>query len=117
MRRVVSLFLPRWPCDRLRRKRGSAPPPDEPLVFAAMEGQRRVIVSVDDAAARAGLETGMTVTHAQSLIPGLHVLDARPEEDEAALSRLAIWCLRYSPLVMPWGHTPQPHSRLTRISI
>ena len=50
---------------------------------------------------RLGLERGMTVTHAQSLIPDLTVVNATPEEDEAALIRLALWCIKYSPLVTP----------------
>ncbi len=66
-----------------------------------MEGQRRILASVDDAAHRAGLSVGMTVTHAQSLVPELCVVNATPQEDEAALVRLAIWCIRYSPLVTP----------------
>jgi protein ImuB len=66
-----------------------------------MQGQRRVVASVDDAAARLGLACGMTVTHAQSLVPDLCVVNATPEEDEAALLRLALWCIRYSPLVTP----------------
>ena len=66
-----------------------------------MQGQRRILASVDDAAARLGLSVGMTVTHAQSLIPDLTVIDATPEEDEAALFRLALWCIKYSPLVTP----------------
>jgi protein ImuB len=41
----------------------------------------------------------MTVTHAQSLIPELTVVNAAPEEDEAALIRLALWCIKYSPVV------------------
>ena len=47
------------------------------------------------------LSCGMTVTHAQSLIPDLTVIDATPDEDEAALMRLALWCIKYSPLVTP----------------
>ena len=66
-----------------------------------MQGQRRVIASVDDASLRLGLSGGMTVTHAQSLVPDLCVLNATPEEDEAALIRLAVWCVKYSPLVTP----------------
>ena len=45
----------------------------------------------------------MTVAHAQTLVPDLIVEDAKPEEDEAALSRLALWCTRYSPLVTPFA--------------
>ena len=66
-----------------------------------MQGQRRMIASVDDAAAGLGIGGGMTVTHAQSLVPDLCVLDATPQEDEAALLRLALWCVKYSPLVTP----------------
>jgi protein ImuB len=101
MRRVISLFLPRWPSDRLRRKSPGVAARDRPLVTALMQGQRRILASVDDAAERLGLSAGMTVTHAQSLVPDLCVVDATPEEDEAALHRIALWCIRYSPLVTP----------------
>jgi protein ImuB len=57
-----------------------------------------VIAAVDAAAAQAGLYPGMPVAQAQALVPGLTVLEARPEEDTAALRRLAGWCLRYAPL-------------------
>jgi protein ImuB len=66
-----------------------------------MHGQRRLIVSADAAARRLGLSAGMSVTHAQSLVRDLCVVNALPEEDEAALTRLALWCIRYSPLVTP----------------
>jgi len=75
--------------------------PDKPLVTAIMQGQRRVLASVDIAAEKLGLHTGMTVTHAQSLVPDLSIVNATPEEDEASLWRLALWCVRYSPLVTP----------------
>jgi protein ImuB len=101
MRRVISLYLPQWPIDRLRRASKDLPARDKPLVTAIMQGQRRVVASVDAASARLGLRCGMTVTHAQSLVPDLTVIDAAPEEDEAALHRLAIWCIKYSPLVTP----------------
>jgi protein ImuB len=66
-----------------------------------MQGQRRVIASVDAAATALDLGCGMTVTHAQSLIPDLTVVEATPEDDGAALMRLALWCIKYSPLVTP----------------
>src|SRR4051794_31627963 len=101
MRRVISLYLPRWPSDRLRRKSRNVPTRDKPLVTAVMQGSRRLLASVDEAAERLGLRCGMTVTHAQSLVPELHVAGATPHEDEAGLMRLALWCLKYSPLVTP----------------
>jgi protein ImuB len=40
----------------------------------------------------------MAVAQAQALVPELTVTEARPDEDTAALRRLAGWCLRYAPL-------------------
>jgi protein ImuB len=99
MRRVISLYLAHWPTDRLRRTRKEFAALDKPLVTAIMQGQRRVLASVDAAAQRLGLETSMTVAHAQSLLPNLDVVNAMPEEDETALIRLALWCIKYSPVV------------------
>jgi protein ImuB len=70
-------------------------------VTAVMHGPRRLLASVDRAAEVLGLRCGMTVTHAQTLVPELCVVDATPVEDEAALLRLALWCIRYSPIVTP----------------
>jgi protein ImuB len=100
MRRVISLWLPAWPTDRLR-KLGT--PPDGPpgggaLVTAMHDGRKRVIASVDALAAQSGLHAGMPVAQAQALVPDLTVMEARPEDDAAALRRLAGWCLRYAPL-------------------
>jgi protein ImuB len=101
MRRVISLYLPRWPTDRLRRGSKDALPRDKPLVTVIQQNQRRILASVDDAAKRLWLGCGMTLTHAQSLVPELNVVKATPDEDEEALTRLAHWCTMYSPLVTP----------------
>ena len=100
MRRVVSLYLPTWPTDRIRR-RHRATPPGEPLVTVRTEGARRLIAAVDQAAYALGLRPGQTIAHAQALVPNLRVVDATPEEDEATLNELARWCIGYSPIVAP----------------
>src|SRR5258708_6605858 len=101
MRRVVSLFLPTWSTDRVRRKLGSAAPPaDAPLVLIGRDGRRRVVLAADAAAQAAGLRFGMPATQAQALVPGLIVNDADPAADAEALDRLALWALRlYAPIV------------------
>lgn len=71
------------------------------MIMAMQDGNRRVIVAVDDAAREHRLHTGMTIAHAQALLPDLCVMDATPDEDEAALTQLGLWCTRYSPLVTP----------------
>ncbi len=54
---------------------------------------------MDARAAALGLCPGMAVSHAQALVEDLHVAEADPQGDAAALARLAAWCLRqYSPL-------------------
>ena len=99
MRRVVSLFLPMWPTDRYRKNTGDAPPREKPVVMATTIGPRRVIVAADKAAQALGLRAGLTVAHAQALVPELHVAESTPEADDEGLTRLATWCMRYSPLV------------------
>ncbi|GAB1584112.1 Y-family DNA polymerase [Phyllobacterium phragmitis] len=102
MQRVVSLFLPRWPIDRLKRKSGGGSPPSEaPLVLAGRIGRRRVVTTLDEKAQALGVSPGMIVTKAQALIPGLVVMDADPAADAAGLDKLALWALqRVSPVVM-----------------
>jgi protein ImuB len=101
MRRVISLFLPTWSTDRARRKKLGAPSREHPMVTVMQDGNRRVIAAVDEAARLKRLHVGMTVAHAQSLLPDLHVINATPDEDDAALTQLGHWCTRYSPLVKP----------------
>lgn len=100
MSRVVSLYLPTWPTDRLRRKMGAAAPDAEvPLVLVRHSGRRREVVAANAAAIQAGLRIGMPATKAQALMKELVIQDADPAADAEALDRLAVWALRYSPVV------------------
>lgn len=101
MTRVVSLFLPTWPTDRVRRTSGDAALPAEaPLVLAGREGNRRVVLAANEAAQATGLRAGMPVTKAQVLVPDLIIQDADPKADARALDRLALWMLqRIAPVV------------------
>lgn len=56
------------------------------------------MLAADDAARRAGLHVGMPAAKAQILVRDLAIADAEPVDDEAALERLALWTLRYSPI-------------------
>jgi protein ImuB len=116
MRRVVSVFLPTWPTDRLRRaisgrttsvrttsgRTGcAAPPADAPLILAAPRSGRRVITAADAAARALGLHPGLPVGQAQARVGGLTILPADPEADAAALAGLAAWALWATPLTAP----------------
>ena len=58
-----------------------------------------MVLAADRAALAAGLRVGMPATKAQALVKGLIVNDAEPAADTQALKRLALWALRYAPIV------------------
>ncbi len=98
MARVISVVLPMWPVERLRRRDGA--PSDRPLVLADRVGNRRVLTAVDAAAAGLGLAPGMPVSKAQALVPDLRIAPADPQADADSLERLAFWILqRIAPIV------------------
>ena len=57
------------------------------------------MLAADGAALRAGLRVGMPATKAQALVKGLIIMDGQPADDIEALGRLALWALRYAPIV------------------
>ena len=100
-RRVLSLWLPRWPTDRLyrawRRHGASGPARGRPLALTmAQQGTQR-IAAVNRAAAAEGVCPGLLLTDARALVPGLSLQPAAPAADARALAALADWCSRYSP--------------------
>ncbi len=109
MRRVVSVYLPHWSTDRLRRQTAKSPPdrrdtlaPPVPLVTAVPDHGRRIVAAIDAGARALGILPGMTITKARSFAPELEVIDAQPEADFDGLRRLALWAgQRYSPIVAP----------------
>src|SRR5258707_285368 len=99
MRRVVSVWLPTWPTDRLRRTLNRVDPPaDRPTATAIHDGRRRIVAAVDMAARAEGLAPGMPLVHAWMLVPELVVEDADPAADLVGLHKLAIWCQRHTHL-------------------
>ncbi|WP_454762308.1 Y-family DNA polymerase [Caulobacter segnis] len=107
--RVISVFLPHWPTDRLARTQGralgkAAPPPDAPVAMVARIGRRRAVAAMNPAAAAAGLRIGQAVAQATATIKDLVLHDLDAAGDGAALLRLAIWAQRhYSPVVAADG--------------
>ncbi|MGO7802946.1 DNA polymerase Y family protein [Rhizobium ruizarguesonis] len=99
MTRVVSVFLPTLPTDRVRRADPFIPA-ETPLVVVARSGSKRWLSAVDQNAAKVGLHIGMAAAKAQALVQGLHMVDADPAADHFALERLTLWALsQYSPIV------------------
>ena len=106
MRRVMYLWLQHWPIERRllsRRKNSGAPAEEAPFAIVTDVAGRRLLATVNSAAAAAGLAPGMPLADALSFFPGLATAPAEPAEDAAALRRLAEWCSRYSPWTAPDG--------------
>jgi protein ImuB len=100
MPRVVSVYFPYLPTDRIRRHGVYAVPADQPLVVISKSGSKRWISAADTNARKIGLRIGMPASRAQAMVTNLAMVDASPEEDAVALKRLALWALRqYSPVV------------------
>ena len=86
---------------RLRRGRAGARAPAEPLITAAKQGNRQLIVAVDAVAAGLGLIPGLPLADARARVPEVAVVPADPVGDALALAALAEWCGRYT----PWTQT------------
>lgn len=98
MRRVVSVWFPTFPTDRLQRI-GALPPEGGPFITSTHDGRRRIVTAACAAAQAIGIIPDTPLASAQALVPGLGIIEAEPVADEAALTQLATWCLRYAPLV------------------
>jgi protein ImuB len=99
-RRVMSLFLPRWPIDR---RFGTSARPDRPFALATTAGGRRIVTAVNGAAAAEGISPGLGLADAHALEPSLLVEEADFVGDAAALTKLARWCDCFSPWIAPCG--------------
>jgi protein ImuB len=97
----MSLWLPSWPTDRLRR--ASHASAEKPFVTAISVGSRRLVAASSMEAAVCGITPGLPLADAQAYCPGLVVFESDPGGDAAALRRLAEWCDRWSPWTAPDG--------------
>jgi len=99
-RRILSLWLPRLPTDRIKRQLwcGNAAPAN-PSIVVAKQNNALQIFALDDAAAHLGLDVGLPLANARAICPQLQVFDADEAADARALNAIAAWCDRFTPLV------------------
>jgi protein ImuB len=100
-RRILSLWLPRLPIDRIQRQlpQHSGGLDNTPSVIVAKQNNALVIYALDDVAARSGLAIGLPLANARAICPELVVFDADPVADARTLNDIADWCDRFTPLV------------------
>jgi protein ImuB len=97
MRRILSVWLPQFPLQRLQQQEPGAVPAEAPFALIATEGSRLVIHAANAAAVRAGVQPGQGLADARAIAPALLSRPAEPARDRKALLRLARWCARYGP--------------------
>ena len=102
-RRILALWFPRLPTDRLQRyARASqnfrASPDAAPLVIAAKTGNALRITACDARAVSLGLRPGMPLANARAMLPKLDVASADEAADRKLLESIADWALQYTPL-------------------
>src|SRR5260370_30428987 len=101
-RRILSLWLPRLPTDRIKRQLAcdsAALVNSSPCIVVAKQNNALQISALDDAAAHLGLEIGLPLANARAICPRLQVFDADEAADAKALNAIAEWCDRFTPLV------------------
>ena len=99
MRRIVSIWLPAWPIERMARDLPAAASRDllgaEPFALVvAVRGALR-IHAANASAQAGGVHAGQALSDARAVLPSLVTQPAEPERDRAALLALARWAGRY----------------------
>ncbi|MEP6828700.1 MAG: DNA polymerase Y family protein, partial [Rhizomicrobium sp.] len=125
-RRILALWFPRLPTDRLKRRANGAhkttangahkttangahkttangahktDSPDAPLVIAGRANNALHVTALNKSAQRLGLHRGQPLANARAMIEGLAVKPADEKADLALLEGIADWCDRFTPLV------------------
>src|SRR5262245_36815232 len=122
MRRVLCIWLPNWPIQRVERVQRGARSAEreahssECRVFCAHSALRASrsalhvlyapagrskfqVTACSSSARQEGVMPGMPLAEARALAPAACFAPHEPHADREALQKLALWCQRYSPFV------------------
>src|SRR5438067_221421 len=95
-RRILALWLPRLPTDRLTRRASRF---NAPLVVSHKPNNALYVYALEAPAQRLGLYKGQPLANAQAMVQPLTILPADEKADAALLEKIADWCDRFTPLV------------------
>lgn len=70
-----------------------------PFVLRASSHGRMMVMSANAIAERMGVQAGMVLADARAIVPDLIVQDDKPDLIHRLLTRLAEWCIRFTPFV------------------
>src|SRR5262249_25064475 len=112
MPRVMCVWFPRWPIQRLRRERPELRRPE--LVLFAGVAQRPIVTECTPKAEQHRVRIGQPLAEARALCPKANYLPADDVADSGALRLRALDAQRFSPLV-GLEDGPQPASLFCNI--
>jgi protein ImuB len=105
MRRIVSLWLPQFPVERLIRDTPettlTAPSTSQPLVLVQAGARGLRLAACSTAALACGLRPGERLADARARVPHLAARRHEPDRDAAVLLKLVRWSERWSPFIAP----------------
>jgi len=102
----MCVYLPAWPLQRLVRQQPAWR--NEAVALAAPGRRGPEVVCCSAQARRLGVRPRMPVAEALAVHPALRLADQDAAGDQRALVELALWAMRYSPLVgLDDGPAPQ----------
>jgi protein ImuB len=97
MPRVLSVWLPAWPIERLERSAPGSIPVEHPFALVEKGVHGLIVGAVNAGAHNAGVQVGEKLTDVRARMPDVHVRPAELARDATALERLARWLGRYGP--------------------
>jgi protein ImuB len=100
-RRILALWLPRLPTDRLIRKPGARSDliSGAPLVISQKANNALTVYALEARAQKLGLYKGQPLANARAMVQPLAIVPADEKADAALLDGIADWCDRFTPLV------------------
>src|ERR1700761_8591249 len=96
-RRIMALWLPRLPTDRLIRREPSRA--ETPLVVSHKASNALYVYGLNKPAQKLGLYKGQPLANARAMVQPLAIVAADEKADAALLEHIADWCDRFTPLV------------------
>src|SRR3569833_2316987 len=96
-RRIMALWLPRLPTDRLIRRAPSRS--EAPLIVSHKANNALYVYGLNRPAQRLGLYKGQPLANARAMVQPLVIAPADEKADAALLEHIADWCDRFTPLV------------------
>jgi protein ImuB len=97
MTRIVSVWLPAWPIERLKRQSPGVVPEGRPFALVESGAHGIRIVAANERALANSVRIGVSLPDARAVLPALLARPAQPDLDRTALFALARWCGRYGP--------------------